>query len=253
MHLICCKILRGEPFSPLNCPHSTVVWEGKNNKTCGQLMKTQGWERGQGTNVPTGSTEKKSQVQIRDFDTSNSGAGLLTGDMGALRSLPLSPGWIWAHISHLLRVSSPLSLAEGMMVTIPSIDACIPLRVYWMRNENDVLIMQEATGLAFSHNKNIPSFSRSDWSNSRTRGKHSHHLFRRRKEAWKTFKRRKGGVARVDCELPSWLLSVIQVWMALEAGPEADDWEKLGWQTCRWLRNLGNLRVKWKGHGNFEV
>lgn len=155
MHLICCKILRGEPFSPLNCPHSTVVWEGKTNKTCGQLMKTQGWERGQGTNVPTGSTEKKSQVQIRDFDTSNSGAGLLTGDMGALRSLPLSPGWIWAHISHLLRVSSPLSLAEGMMVTIPSIDACIPLRVYWMRNENDVLIMQEATGLAFSHNKNI--------------------------------------------------------------------------------------------------
>lgn len=42
MHLVCCKILRSEPFSPLNCPHSTVVWEGKNNKTCGQLMKTQG-------------------------------------------------------------------------------------------------------------------------------------------------------------------------------------------------------------------
>lgn len=59
IHLICCKILRCEPFSPLNYPRSTVLWEGKNNKTWGQLMKTQGWEGGQGTKVPTGSTEKK--------------------------------------------------------------------------------------------------------------------------------------------------------------------------------------------------
>jgi len=30
MHLICCKTLRrGEPLSPLDCPHSTVVWEGR--------------------------------------------------------------------------------------------------------------------------------------------------------------------------------------------------------------------------------
>lgn len=86
-----------------------------------------------------------------------------------------------------------------MMATIPSIDACIPLRVYWMRNENDVLIMQEATGLAFSHNKNIPSFSRSDCSNSRARGKHSHSLLQEKEGGLKNLqeKKRQGGKSRL--------------------------------------------------------
>lgn len=29
IHLICCKILRGEPFHPLNFPHNIVVWEAE--------------------------------------------------------------------------------------------------------------------------------------------------------------------------------------------------------------------------------
>lgn len=40
MHLICCKILRrGEALSPLNCPYSTVVWEGRKIT---KQMKAQG-------------------------------------------------------------------------------------------------------------------------------------------------------------------------------------------------------------------
>lgn len=71
MGLVCCKILRSEPLSLLNCPHSTAACEGKKqHKARGKLKQKQEMREARELKWMT-CQQEKSQIQIRDLDTSH--------------------------------------------------------------------------------------------------------------------------------------------------------------------------------------
>lgn len=103
IHLICCKILRGEPFHPLNFPHNIVVWEAEAVKP-GDGYWEQKDER-EAKELPEGTTQEKVMSRSGTLTCHSSGAGAFNGNIRDLSSFAFSLCWIWTRTSQLPRES----------------------------------------------------------------------------------------------------------------------------------------------------